>query len=390
MTILYALHTTDPLGGSTKSFLILLKGVLDAKHKAIVVVPDTEGIYATLVEMGVEVIVQDCKENTWTSAWNLRQTLLFVPRQMGRMYINHRACRSLKKKLMGRNIDIVHSNSSVTPLGRYIATEFNLPHLVHIREYGNKDFGLTYFPTNNSYYEYLKTNGVFTACITKDIQRHFGLSSHPASKVIYNGIIADMPQLPSDTKPRSFLLYAGRIDKTKGLKELIEAYAIYKARVDVPLPLKVAGEELDKLYADGIRNYIHSNGLSANVEFLGKVKDMATLYTEAKAVVIPSYFEGFGRCMPEAMSYGCIAIGRNTGGTKEQLDNGMTLTGHEIGFRFSTTQEMAECLIRLHNSSDSELSALRQRALGCVQKLYSAETYIKGVIEYYEWIMENA
>ena len=57
MTVLYVLISTDPFGGATKSFLTLLQAVLKAGVNAIVVVPDTNGIYDTLREMGVKVIV---------------------------------------------------------------------------------------------------------------------------------------------------------------------------------------------------------------------------------------------------------------------------------------------------------------------------------------------
>ncbi|MBP5507148.1 MAG: glycosyltransferase, partial [Prevotella sp.] len=129
MTILYVLISTDPFGGATKSFMALLRGVMQAGIKPVVVVPDTNGIYDTLAGMGVRIIVQYEKGCTWTGAKNLRQTLLFIPRQVGRMIVNFSACRSLDKKLRGIDFDLVHSNNSVASLGRYIARKRHIPHL---------------------------------------------------------------------------------------------------------------------------------------------------------------------------------------------------------------------------------------------------------------------
>ena len=44
--------------------------------------------------------------------------------------------------------------------------------------------------------------------------------------------------------------------------------------------------------------------------------------SKALALFVPSSFEGFGFITVEAMFCGCLVIGRNTGGTKEQFDNG--------------------------------------------------------------------
>lgn len=391
MTILYTLFSTDPYAGSTKSFMILLRGVLAKGLKAIVVVPDTNGVYDTLREMGVEVIVQNDKGSTWTGAKNLKQTLLYVPRQLGRMAVNYRSCRSLEKKLAGVDFDLVHSNVSISSLGRYIAGRRDLPHLYHIREYGDKDFGLRYFPSKVSFHRRLKAKNVYSACITKDIQRYHGLSGLPSSRVIYNGIIDETAMPVFTSTNRGFLLYAGRIEPAKGLLTLVTAYKLYCDRTsrDVSLPLKVAGEVIDESYMNKIQHYIESNNLGKKIQFLGKVVDMPHLYQQAKAIVIPSECEGFGRCMPEAMAHGCLVIAHNTGGSKEQLDNGLKHTGKEIGFRYDNEKELAGELAALHTLQEQELMEMRQRAYQCVCELYSYKTYINSIIGFYNEIVSK-
>jgi glycosyltransferase involved in cell wall biosynthesis len=392
MTVLYILISTDPFGGATKSFLALLKGVTKAGVKAIVVVPDTNGIYNTLINMNVQVIVEKEKGCTWTGARNLKQRLLYIPRQLGRMAINYHAQRSLARKVEGFAIDIVHSNNSVASLGRYIAEKRKLPHLYHIREYADIDFGLRYFPSNTSFHHYLKKDGVYTACITKDIRQHHGLDDMHSSRVIYNGIINDTETPASfDQNKEEYFLYAGRIEPSKGLLTLITAYNAYRTKLSsgTPLPLMVAGEVFVEPYMESIQKYIRANHLDKAIKFLGKVTDMPTIYKHAKAIIIPSKFEGFGRCMPEAMSYGCITIAHNTGGSKEQLDNGMELTGKEIGFRYNTTEELTERLIAIHSLKESEVTEMRQRAYECVCKMYSCKTYVDSVLDFYNYIKDK-
>lgn len=383
MTILYILISTDPYGGATKSFLALLRGVLASGVKVIVVVPDQHGIHDMLKDMGAEVIVQYSKGNTWAGARNFKQKLLYVPRQLGRIYIDYQACRSLIKKLEGKHIDIVHSNNSVTDIGRYVANKLGLPHVFHIREYGDKDFGLHYFPTTSFFNKHLRDDNVYTVCITKDIQKHHGLSDCVSSRVIYNGILEGRLSLPAFNDERKFYLYAGRIEPTKGLLNLLCAYVEYVKKVTSPLTLKVAGEVFDQSYMNQINTFISENKLDDKVEFLGNVTDMSHLYQSAKAIIIPSESEGFGRCMPEAMSNGCIAIGKDTGGTKEQFDNGLQTTGQEVGFRYDTTLELASKLFEVASLGNNERIGIIQRAFNVVNRLYTCEKHVEQILDLY-------
>lgn len=389
MTILYVLTSTDSYSGSTKSFLRLLKGAMQAGVNPIVVVPDTDGIYGTLTNMGAKVIVQYEKGCTWAWARTPKQLLLYIPRQAGRMWINFRARRSLEKKLRGIDFDLVHSNSTVASLGRNIANRRRLPHLYHVREYGDKDFGLTYFPTNAVFRKHLRDIGTYTACITRDIQRHHGLEGLRSSRVIYNGILPEKVECTPVQTERNFFLYAGRIEPTKGLLKLVKAYSRYAKSVPSPLPLKVAGEAIDSTYMQTVERCVSANGIRNLVVFLGKVDDMTALYQTAKAIVIPSENEGFGRCMPEAMSCGCIAIGHDTAGTKEQFDNGLRLCGSEIGLRYNGEEQLLSALLHVHNMPEQEQNTLREKAFRCVCSLYTDKVYTDSVLEFYKNILEE-
>lgn len=389
MTVLYVLISTDPFGGATKSFLLLLQGVLKSGVKAIVVVPDTNGIYDTLCKMGVKVVVVSSKGNTWTGARSLKHKILYVPRQLGRVVVNNLAHRKIEKLLRDEKIDIIHSNNTVTDLGRHLAECRNIPHLYHVREYGDKDFGLRYFPTNRSFHKYLNTSNVYTVCITKDIQKHHGLLNNPNSRVIYNGIIDCFSDDNLKLDGRDILLYAGRIEPTKGLLDLVQAYAIYLGQVERPLPLVVAGEVFDVCYKKKVDDFIYNNKLNDYISFTGKCSDMPALYKKAKAIVISSEFEGFGRCMPEAMSYGCIVIGHDTGGTKEQFDNGLTLTGRDIGFRYNDSEKLVNSLLEVHNLQGENYSSMLHLAFEVVRKMYSVDNYVKSVLDFYCFIKER-
>ena len=170
---------------------------------------------------------------------------------------------------------------------------------------------------------------------------------------------------------------------------MVKAYRRYASEISEPLPLIVAGEVFDFKYKQEIDNFIDINNLNNHICFLGKCSDMQTLYRRAKAIVIPSKYEGFGRCMPEAMSNGCIVIGHNTGGTKEQFDNGLSLTGTEIGYRYDNEDQLVNALKNIHNADDSDLYPIRRIAFEVVCKQYSYEEYVKNILSFYNLIINN-
>ena len=103
----------------------------------------------------------------------------------------------------------------------------------------------------------------------------------------------------------------------------------------------------------------------------------------AIAIIIPSRNEGFGRCMPEAMFNGCLAIGRNTGGTREQLDNGLALTGNEIALRYDTDEQLSAYLLDISNHSIDCYAPYQERAFKTVNQLYSSESNVSNVYNFY-------
>lgn len=107
---------------------------------------------------------------------------------------------------------------------------------------------------------------------------------------------------------------------------------------------------------------------------------------EATAIVIPSRFEAFGRCMAEAMFNGCLVIGKNTGGTKEQMDNGFSIEGKEIALRYETTESLSRLLAEI-TSNTNAYRDYTLRAFHTVNQLYSTEANIQQVLDFYKNIL---
>ena len=244
-----------------------------------------------------------------------------------------------------------------------------------------------YIPTHRHLERRLQSDSTYSICITKDIQRHHGLESSSRSRVIYNGIKPRTEQIPSVQK-KKYLLFAGRIEPAKGVYELLESYAHYIRLVKEPLPLYIAGAPTQSHYFAKLNQFIVHHCISNLVTFLGDRQDIEMLMQEATAIVIPSRFEAFGRCMAEAMFNGCLVIGKNTGGSKEQMDNGLQFGGQEIALRYQSSAELSRLLERVTQQYSSFLPLI-DKAFHIVNALYTTEANVEQVYQFYQDILHT-
>lgn len=388
MNVVYVLNTTYLFGGSVRSFLSMLDGLQGKGVKPTVVVPDNGGVCQVLKERGIEVIPVCFRPNTYPhNRSTAKDILLFLPKLLARRVVNRRAVARLSRLLASRPIDLVHTNVSVLDVGLRLSRRLGVPHLFHVREYGFLDFRQIYYPWPGAFRALLR-KASYSVCITKHIQECHGLAGNVRSRVIYNGI--DVPEMEEPVKDREgYFLYAGCIDPSKGLHVLVEAFAGYAAHSARQRELWVAGDVADSGYYERIRAFVTKKGLERRVKFLGGRKDIFRLMQRAEAIVIPSRFEGFGRCMAEAMMNRCLVIAHDTAGLKEQFDNGREMTGREIGLRYKTTEELRACLEQVDSLPADGLEELRRRAYEVARALYTPEVNIDRVFRFYEEIMEN-
>lgn len=113
-----------------------------------------------------------------------------------------------------------------------------------------------------------------------------------------------------DLKP-GFILFVGTIEPRKNLALLLEAYALLRRQTASAPPLVIVGSKgwlFDEIFAS-----IEKFGLQDHVVHLEQVSDseLAHLYLSARMLTLPSYYEGFGLPILEAMHCYCPVIASN-------------------------------------------------------------------------------
>jgi glycosyltransferase involved in cell wall biosynthesis len=134
----------------------------------------------------------------------------------------------------------------------------------------------------------------------------------PASRYTYSPDLKRPNRLPTQIQKGKFWLCVGTLEPRKNHLGLLRAYACHKTKFGKALPLVHAGGPGWLMH--DFRDQIRKLNLQNDVILLGYVDDITLqwLYQNCFAFVYPSFFEGFGLPVLEAMSLGAAVIASNT------------------------------------------------------------------------------
>jgi glycosyltransferase involved in cell wall biosynthesis len=142
---------------------------------------------------------------------------------------------------------------------------------------------------------------------------------------VYNGVTpipADDVSSVDGLTPGEFFLFVGSLSPRKNVACLLDAYELYRTRIDdgAPLSLVLAGSRRD-VFAATDRTPVEG------VEAPGFVSDAERnwLYHNATALLFPSLYEGFGLPILEAMTADTPVLTSDRGAMAEVADDAAVL-----------------------------------------------------------------
>lgn len=150
----------------------------------------------------------------------------------------------------------------------------------------------------------------------------------PEMRIVRNPVDLEAWSMPSavlhDGPIR--LLSSGRLVRSKGFSDLLQAAARLVDRFSFTLAIAGTGPELERL-----RRQASALGLGGRVRFLGWLADPQAAMRDADAFVFPSHYEGFPNAVLEAMAAGRPVVSSFWGTDARLLHAGGVLLGHEAG-----------------------------------------------------------
>jgi len=141
---------------------------------------------------------------------------------------------------------------------------------------------------------------------------------------------------PENARPlpplaRPLILLPALVKESKGQYDLLQAARILASR-NVDFEIRFAGAiESDSLYRR-LQEYASTNGLVDRIAFLGEIDQtkIRDWYAASTVVVLPTHWEGLGRCLAEAQAMEKPVVAYDSGGVAE------TVLPNETGFLVKT------------------------------------------------------
>jgi len=220
----------------------------------------------------------------------------------------------------------------------------------------------------------------------REIIKYFKI---PAEKitVIYNGVSSSFKPIPPNIStevlkkhnlPEEYILFVGNVKPHKNIKGLIASYKIAASlNPDIP-PLVILGQFSDlKKDIPVAYQLLQDSTIRNKIIFTGNLptEDLPAIYSRALLFLFPSFYEGFGLPILEAMACGCPVIASDCSSIPEVVnDSAMLIDPYD-------NEMIADAILRL--AQDRQLQKDFQNRGWEQVKKYSWEESAKQHLDIY-------
>jgi glycosyltransferase involved in cell wall biosynthesis len=323
--------------------------------------------------------------------WNPRRWMSEAAnysRALSKQQFNQQQLPDLLAATRAFGADLTVSNASSTVIGLNVAVELNLPHVWHIREFGDLDW--EYYPDGGfrrRRQQLLRSAKVI--CVSRAVAAHHGNQCGvlDAQFVVLNNSIAGLEELSarantvksaSGSCPFTFAII-GFVKRSKGQFVAVSALRRLLDQGE-NVRLVVAGQgSTDELILHAL-----AEGISSRVSVLGHVPDLSEIYQQADCGLMCSEAEGFGRVTAEFMSWGKPVIGRNSGATPEILEDGVNGLLYD-----GSIKDLVLVMKRLIANPDLQIT-LGRRASHDAFRCYSHQTTALAFLDHVSPLLSRA
>jgi glycosyltransferase involved in cell wall biosynthesis len=192
---------------------------------------------------------------------------------------------------------------------------------------------------------------------------------------IYNPVVIPTNALGTERTINNRLLFLGRISRSKGVYDLLEAVSILVKR-HPRLTLLLGGDgEIDQAVTTA-----KSIGIEQNMNLLGWVSgaEKERHLSESSVFVLPSYNEGLPMGALEAMAYGLPVIATPVGGIPEAISSGESGILVDPG----DVTALAEAIESLLGDQEKR-TAMGKAARSTAEKIFSADIILDQIADLY-------
>lgn len=386
MTVLYVLDY-GTVGGATRSFVEMVTQMKSLGVHPIVITSKRNDLNVELENKGIKTIAIGHYTLFepfffWKGkGWIYRLCKTFVRYHIAEWH----ALKKIKRELDFNQIDIIHTNSARNSIGCYLSKAYNIPHIMHIREFADKDFNCIKLAPFRSLYN----KGTFTfICISKAVKQHWikkGLDSKKM-RVVYNGINYQDISISTDEKKTAQslkLIIVGGVIPAKGQHLAVEAICSLPSDIRPYIYLDIIGWGEVK-YIDQLKQTITKHNMSNNIRLLGPRTDVHSILGNYQVGLMCSRSEGFGRTTAEYMHAQLGVIASDSGANPELITNGQ----EGLLFESGNSDSLAKSIITMYNNRDL-LVRCSNAALVKARNNYTAKNNANNIYDIYTNILKS-
>lgn len=295
--------------------------------------------------------------------------------------IGPEAVRAVRKTVVDRRIDVLHTHGFKSDILGYLATRglgvglVTTPHgwcdqeslRIRVYELIGRRFLRGFdriYPLSDHQIEVLA-------------RQHLGSRVRRIRNAVDVAALADVYNQRRAAPPHAAtVLFIGRLGREKGLLDLVRALGVVMRDGDAHAV--VVGEGPERGDAEALARQL---GIAERVRFAGFQPDVRPFLREASVIVLPSYSEGIPRVLMEAFAAGVPVVGTDIPGIRELV------SPNESGVLVPTADPLALAAAIASVLRDPDATRRRAaRARLVIERDYSPERLAGELCEEYEAI----
>ena len=200
------------------------------------------------------------------------------------------------------------------------------------------------------------------------------LNSKIKPVVIPYGIV--MPeQVGRESSEEVIFGYLGRLNANKGVEDLVTVFLDVNSEIKSlnKLELNIGG-----VGAESYEKKLKKLSEGAEVNFLGYISERESFFNSINFFVFPSYSEGLGLVLLEAMSHGVVCLTRDIDPMNKIISHGIN------GYLFKNNEELKEIFLLVLQMGDSEKDNIIKNATETIENSYSIIQMYSRIEETYK------
>jgi len=352
MTVLYILDF-GTVGGATKAFIDLVHQMIERGVTPIVVTGQYDQLNVQLETEGIKTIAAG--HYTAIIPYNMSgggiimQFVKFIVRYLRLpskyLFSEVKAILKVIKSIDVNSVDIIHTNSSRNTLGCFLSMIYKKPHIIHIREFGDKDFQCV--KLNPFYYTLINNCSTKAISVSDAVKKYWinkGLEEDKIDR-IYDGVYyKDIVEAKNHDKDTLRCIIAGGVVETKGQHLAVEAIGKLPDNIKNKVFLDIVGW-FNKDYVARIIEIANQYNISHQICLCGAHQNIHSELYNYDIGLMCSKSEGFGLVTAEYMHAGLGVIASDSGSCPELIDH--CING--LLFKSGDSLDLSHCIERFYN-----------------------------------------